>query len=170
MPLTLSAEQLSNIVSKLFSLAPPRSARVPVISDTPGTTLETLFASRLLKTGWGSVVGLPIWARGQVIDWQTGYMSLACWIVVYSPQIWENYQLKSGEGLSVTFIVLWLLGDITNAVGGAMAKLLPTVVILALYVSRAVFFLSFVKITSLTTTSTRRATSSSSFRSTIIDT
>jgi len=62
-------------------------------------------------------------------------MSLACWIVVYSPQIWENYQLKSGEGLSVTFIVLWLLGDITNFLGGAMAKLLPTVVVLAIYVS-----------------------------------
>lgn len=62
-------------------------------------------------------------------------MSLACWIVVYSPQIWENYQLKSGEGLSVTFIILWLLGDITNFVGGAMAKLLPTVVVLAIYVS-----------------------------------
>lgn len=61
-------------------------------------------------------------------------MSLACWIVVYSPQIWENYQLKSGEGLSVTFIVLWLLGDITNALGGAMANLLPTVIILAVYV------------------------------------
>jgi hypothetical protein len=62
-------------------------------------------------------------------------MSLACWIVVYSPQIWENYQLKSGEGLSVSFIVLWLLGDITNALGGLGAKLLPTVIILALYVS-----------------------------------
>ena len=66
---------------------------------------------------------------------QTGYMSLACWIVVYSPQMWENYQLKSGEGLSVSFIILWLLGDITNAAGGLMARLLPTVVILAVYVS-----------------------------------
>lgn len=68
-------------------------------------------------------------------NFQTGYMSLACWIVVYSPQMWENYQLKSGEGLSVSFIILWLLGDITNALGGLMAKLLPTVVILAVYVS-----------------------------------
>ncbi|WWC86257.1 uncharacterized protein L201_001130 [Kwoniella dendrophila CBS 6074] len=62
-----------------------------------------------------------------------GYMSIATWIVVYSPQIWENYQLQSGEGLSVTFIVLWLLGDITNLVGGVMAKLLPTMIILAVY-------------------------------------
>lgn len=34
-----------------------------------------------------------------------GYASIACWIIVYTPQIVENYQLKSGEGLSVAFIV-----------------------------------------------------------------
>lgn len=65
----------------------------------------------------------------------SGYMSIALWVVVYSPQIWENYQLKSGEGLSVPFIILWLLGDITNLFGGMMAHLLPTVIILAVYVS-----------------------------------
>lgn len=62
-------------------------------------------------------------------------MSIALWVVVYSPQMWENYQLKSGEGLSVPFIILWLLGDITNLFGGMMAHLLPTVIILAVYVS-----------------------------------
>jgi hypothetical protein len=68
---------------------------------------------------------------------QTGWMSLACWIVVYTPQIYENYTLKSGEGLSVSFIVLWLLGDITNLFGGVLARLLPTVIILAAYVSQS---------------------------------
>jgi hypothetical protein len=58
----------------------------------------------------------------------TGWISIACWVVVYSPQIWENYQLKSGEGLSVAFIVLWLIGDLTNLAGGVMAHLLPTMV------------------------------------------
>ena len=61
-------------------------------------------------------------------------MSISCWIVVYTPQIWENYQLKSGEGLSVSFIILWLLGDLTNLFGGVMAHLLPTVIIVAVYV------------------------------------
>lgn len=63
-------------------------------------------------------------------------MSLASWIVVYTPQIWENYQLKSGEGLSVLFIVFWLLGDVTGMIGGMMAHLVPTVVVVAVYVSR----------------------------------
>lgn len=43
--------------------------------------------------------------------------------------------LKSGEGLSLGFILLWMAGDVTNLVGGFMAGLLPTMIILALYVS-----------------------------------
>jgi len=54
---------------------------------------------------------------------------------VYSPQIIENYQLQSGEGLSVFFVVIWLLGDLTNLGGALMGGLLPTVIILALYYS-----------------------------------
>lgn len=62
-------------------------------------------------------------------------MSLACWMVVYAPQVWENYQLQSGEGLSVAFIVLWLAGDLTGLAGSLMAGLIPSVTILAIYVS-----------------------------------
>jgi solute carrier family 66 (lysosomal lysine-arginine transporter), member 1 len=71
------------------------------------------------------------------------YSSLFVWIrlnfthhrvVVYSPQIYENFSLKSGEGLSIAFVVIWLLGDLCNLVGASMAGLLPTVIILAGYV------------------------------------
>lgn len=62
-------------------------------------------------------------------------MSIACWMIVYSPQIYENYSLQSGEGLSVLFVVIWLIGDLTNLFGALMAGLLPTVIILAVYVS-----------------------------------
>lgn len=44
--------------------------------------------------------------------------------------------LKSGEGLSVPFILLWLAGDVTNLLGGALAHLLPTMITLAVYVSK----------------------------------
>jgi hypothetical protein len=57
--------------------------------------------------------------------------------VVYAPQIVENYQLKSGEALSVAFVVIWLIGDLSNLVGAVLARLLPTVIVLALYVSSA---------------------------------
>jgi solute carrier family 66 (lysosomal lysine-arginine transporter), member 1 len=56
-------------------------------------------------------------------------------IVVYSPQIIENYRLQSGEGVSIGFVVIWLLGDLFNLGGAILAKLIPTVIILALYVS-----------------------------------
>ena len=54
---------------------------------------------------------------------------------MYSPQIYENYSLQSGEGLSVPFVVIWLLGDLANLTGAILAGLLPTVIILAVYVS-----------------------------------
>ena len=56
-------------------------------------------------------------------------------LVVYSPQILENYQNKSGEGLSVAFIVAWTLGDLCNLFGSIGAGLIPTVTVLASYVS-----------------------------------
>ncbi|CAL1712841.1 unnamed protein product [Somion occarium] len=62
-----------------------------------------------------------------------GWMSVACWIVVYSPQLVENYQLQSGEGLSVLFVLIWLAGDLSNLFGAIFAGLLPTVKILATY-------------------------------------
>ena len=44
-----------------------------------------------------------------------------------------SYRLKSGEGLSLFFVIVWLLGDITNLVGGFMVHLLIPMLILAMY-------------------------------------
>ncbi len=55
--------------------------------------------------------------------------------MVYSPQIYENYALQSGEGLSVSFVLIWLGGDLCNLIGARIAGLLPTIIILATYVS-----------------------------------
>jgi len=55
--------------------------------------------------------------------------------VVYSPQLYENYTLQSGEGLSVLFVLIWLLADLANLVGALLGGLLPTVILLAVYVS-----------------------------------
>jgi hypothetical protein len=54
--------------------------------------------------------------------------------VVYTPQFLENYQLQSGEALSIPFVLIWLAGDICNLLGASIAHLLPTVIILASYV------------------------------------
>jgi hypothetical protein len=41
-----------------------------------------------------------------------GSISIACWVVVFSPQILENFRRASADGLSVVFIVVWLAGDV----------------------------------------------------------
>jgi hypothetical protein len=43
-------------------------------------------------------------------------------------QLWENYTRKSGDGLSMTFLVIWLAGDVFNLLGVIMQDLLVTMV------------------------------------------
>ncbi|KAI8977314.1 PQ loop repeat-domain-containing protein [Mycotypha africana] len=62
-----------------------------------------------------------------------GYLSILCWLIVFTPQLWENYTRKSGDGLSVTFLVIWLAGDVFNLLGVIMQDLLVTMFVLALY-------------------------------------
>ncbi|KAF1847926.1 PQ loop repeat protein [Cucurbitaria berberidis CBS 394.84] len=66
-----------------------------------------------------------------------GSISIACWIVVFSPQIIENWRRNSAEGLSVVFIVVWLLGDFFNIFGAVLQGVLPTMIILAVYYTLA---------------------------------
>ncbi|CEI97591.1 Putative FAFR605Cp [Rhizopus microsporus] len=58
----------------------------------------------------------------------TGYLSILCWLIVFTPQLWENYRRKSGDGLSMTFLVIWLAGDVFNLLGVIMQDLLVTMV------------------------------------------
>lgn len=64
-------------------------------------------------------------------------VSIACWVVVFSPQIIENFRRGSADGLSVIFLVTWLLGDLFNIVGAVLQGVLPTMIILALYYTLA---------------------------------
>jgi hypothetical protein len=54
-------------------------------------------------------------------------------VVVFSPQIVENFRRSSAEGLSIQFIVVWLLGDVFNILGAVLQGVLPTMIILAIY-------------------------------------
>ena len=57
-----------------------------------------------------------------------GSVSIACWVVVFSPQIIENFHRRSAEGLSVVFLVTWLVGDVFNILGAVLQGVLPTMV------------------------------------------
>lgn len=79
----------------------------------------------------------PIVIDAQVISGITGSISIACWIIVFAPQIYENFNRKSSEGLSMLFIILWLAGDIFNVLGAVLQGVLPTMIILAIYYTLA---------------------------------
>ncbi|ORX43995.1 PQ-loop-domain-containing protein [Hesseltinella vesiculosa] len=63
----------------------------------------------------------------------SGYLSIVCWVVVFLPQLWKNYQRKSGDGLSMTFLVIWLVGDVLSELGIIFQDLLPTMFYLSLW-------------------------------------
>lgn len=60
-------------------------------------------------------------------------ISIACWIVVFTPQILENFRRQSADGLSLIFVVVWLSGDIFNVIGGILQHVQPTMIVLAAY-------------------------------------
>ncbi|GAB7360560.1 hypothetical protein MBLNU230_g0445t1 [Neophaeotheca triangularis] len=66
-----------------------------------------------------------------------GSISIACWVVVFSPQIIENFRRSSAEGLSIEFIIIWLAGDVFNILGAVLQGVLPTMIILAIYYTAA---------------------------------
>ena len=49
------------------------------------------------------------------------------------PQLLENYQLGSADGVSLAFIIVWFIGDLANFFGAIWAGLVPTVIALAVY-------------------------------------
>ncbi|CAH2355973.1 probable vacuolar amino acid transporter Ypq1p [[Candida] railenensis] len=75
----------------------------------------------------------PVIIDAQAVSGITGSISIACWIIVFAPQIYENFRRKSSEGLSLSFVILWLAGDVFNVLGSVLQGVLPTMIILAIY-------------------------------------
>ncbi|TVY54986.1 putative vacuolar amino acid transporter [Lachnellula suecica] len=62
-----------------------------------------------------------------------GSVSLATWIFLLVPQLILNYKTGRADGISLAFLTVWLIGDITNLSGAVWADLVPTVIALAIY-------------------------------------
>ncbi|XP_057530250.1 uncharacterized protein LOC130808778 [Amaranthus tricolor] len=52
-----------------------------------------------------------------VLSFSFGILSLLSWGVAEIPQIFTNFQTKSSHGVSILFLLGWVLGDILNLVG-----------------------------------------------------
>ncbi|KAJ4417437.1 hypothetical protein N0V85_001853 [Neurospora sp. IMI 360204] len=70
---------------------------------------------------------------GEALSGVFGSVSLTAWICLLLPQLITNYKAKSADGLSMNFLIIWLLGDIANLLGALWTSLAPTAVALALY-------------------------------------
>jgi len=55
------------------------------------------------------------------------------WIGVYFPQLLKSYRSKSVEGVSVGWLILWILGDITNLSGAILVDGIPSQIVIATY-------------------------------------
>ncbi|KDN60629.1 hypothetical protein CSUB01_04964 [Colletotrichum sublineola] len=62
-----------------------------------------------------------------------GSISLTAWICLLLPQLLTNYKAQSADGLSMGFLIIWLIGDVTNLLGALFTHLAPTAVALASY-------------------------------------
>ncbi|TEY73225.1 hypothetical protein BOTCAL_0081g00160 [Botryotinia calthae] len=70
-----------------------------------------------------------------------GSVSLATWIFLLVPQLILNYRSQSADGVSLAFLTVWFIGDVTNLAGAIWADLVPTVTVLAIYFCIADFVL-----------------------------
>ena len=62
-----------------------------------------------------------------------GAFSILSWLFAQMPQIYKNYQLKSTAGLSIVFLMEWLLGDATNLTGALLTGQASWQVVVASY-------------------------------------
>ncbi|KAF2127088.1 PQ-loop-domain-containing protein [Dothidotthia symphoricarpi CBS 119687] len=76
---------------------------------------------------------IPTLTTREALSGVFGSISLASWIFLLVPQLLENYKSGSAEGISLAFLTVWFIGDITNLAGALWANLVPTVSALAIY-------------------------------------
>ncbi|OQE23639.1 hypothetical protein PENSTE_c008G08489 [Penicillium steckii] len=62
-----------------------------------------------------------------------GTLSIVSWLFAQLPQIYKNYQLQSTSGLSLFFLVIWCLGDVSNLLGALFTRQAGWQVVVASY-------------------------------------
>lgn len=74
----------------------------------------------------------PLTVR-EALSGAVGSISITCWIFLLVPQLIENYRNQSAEALSLLFVFIWTVGDVTNLLGALWAGLVPTAIANAAY-------------------------------------
>nr|CAD2170987.1 unnamed protein product [Meloidogyne enterolobii] len=61
----------------------------------------------------------------KMLGFSVGLISLFLWLVPLFPQLYENYKQKRCEGLSIFFLMFWLIGDTCNLLGALLTHQQP---------------------------------------------
>ncbi|KAG0690370.1 hypothetical protein C6P40_003084 [Pichia californica] len=86
-----------------------------------------------MNSMWLNVQQMPVSSIRQHLSSIFGSISFSCWIILMVPQLVEQWRLKTVDGISPIFLLMWSLGDIFNLIGSIWAGLLPEVIIIALW-------------------------------------
>ncbi|KAF9618397.1 hypothetical protein IFM89_001120, partial [Coptis chinensis] len=76
------------------------------------------FVAQTVCSQWAQTyIKYCLCTRRDGISLALGLLSVLSWGVAEVPQILTNYRQKSAEGLSITFLITWILGDLFNLFG-----------------------------------------------------
>jgi hypothetical protein len=113
---------------------PTRKRHLRISSCSHGSTIsEPQFRHHSHQRDLRVICSSQVAKTSQVIT-RISSISIACWVVVFSPQIVENFRRGSADGLSLQFIIVWLAGDVFNILGAVLQSVLPTMVSFPLFV------------------------------------
>uniref|UniRef100_A0AC35U5W7 PQ loop repeat family protein n=1 Tax=Rhabditophanes sp. KR3021 TaxID=114890 RepID=A0AC35U5W7_9BILA len=82
-----------------------------------------------IKDTFGDCVDTELKTVGFII----GLISLLLWLLPLIPQLYFNYKQKRCDGLSIYFLIFWIIGDSCNLVGAILTNQQPLQRLIAVY-------------------------------------
>ncbi|EFO24893.2 PQ loop repeat family protein [Loa loa] len=121
------------MTSLLFRMIPKRDAHLYDRWDSSDTEFHMLpnctDGIRWVLDVFGDCVDTNLKLVGFIV----GFISLFLWLLPLIPQLLHNYRTKRCDGLSIYFILFWIVGDSCNAAGAVLTDQQPLQKIIGVY-------------------------------------
>uniref|UniRef100_A0A0R3RQB8 PQ loop repeat family protein n=1 Tax=Elaeophora elaphi TaxID=1147741 RepID=A0A0R3RQB8_9BILA len=124
------------MMSLLFRMIPKRDGYLYDKWDSMVTSDNALNKSPNCTDGikWIlDVFGDCVDTNLKLIGFVIGFVSLFLWLLPSIPQILHNYRSKRCDGLSIYFILFWIIGDLCNTAGAMLTNQQPLQKIIGVY-------------------------------------
>jgi uncharacterized protein with PQ loop repeat len=70
---------------------------------------------------------------GLSLAWGFGTLSNLLWLVVFIPQLWENYKNQSSDAVSFHLVLLWFVADMFLAFSAFYKVVSPVLIFIGIY-------------------------------------